>query len=291
MDIATVLLAMSGQSTGRVTRRMAQDARRILDDIQLPEDVLHCLESKQGPGAAPTESTQKQTDRPWVKRRKIEKTRRISLVSDRVLDANVDAMQGPPRSLEPSRIEHVHQTDAASKEALCSLTGQAAGGQIEMRIFPTSLSIHDGFVGWYRRFPISSALSPAVAEAVYADARSPRSELYDTAKRGCKTFGSQHAEPSPLDLYSPRWVRGVGTTKEGLCPICYEVGEVRWYKTKISGEHEYFGSSAIQTDRKEDPAYNYHMQNSHGGSSSRLLCHGIARDLTCPGATTQASRH
>ncbi|CEH17572.1 Protein of unknown function DUF4451 [Ceraceosorus bombacis] len=267
MDIATVLLAMSEQSTGRVTRRMTQNARRILDDIQLPEGVLHCLESKQGDGTAPTESTEKQRDPHSVKRRKIEKTRRISRVSARMFNANIEAMQGPPRTLEPSRTERVPQTDATSKEALCSLTGQAAGGRIEMRIFPTNLSIHDGFVGWYRRFPISSALSPAVAETVYAEARSPGSEMYDAAKRGCKTFGSQHTEPSPLDLYSPRWVRGVGATKEGLCPICYEVGEVRWYKTKISGEHAYFGSAAVQTDRKEDPAYNYHMQNSHGISA------------------------
>ncbi|CAG8594204.1 9136_t:CDS:10 [Funneliformis mosseae] len=47
------------------------------------------------------------------------------------------------------------------------------------------------------------------------------------------------------DMYTPRWVRGVGKSKEGLCPHCEPV---RWLKTKIS-------------------AYWYHLNYQHGISS------------------------
>ncbi|CAG8533328.1 6396_t:CDS:2 [Diversispora eburnea] len=47
------------------------------------------------------------------------------------------------------------------------------------------------------------------------------------------------------DMYTPRWVRGVGKSKEGLCPHCEPP---RWLKTKIS-------------------AYWYHLNYQHGISS------------------------
>ncbi|CAG8590226.1 12231_t:CDS:2, partial [Acaulospora morrowiae] len=47
------------------------------------------------------------------------------------------------------------------------------------------------------------------------------------------------------DMYTPRWVRGVGKSKEGLCPHCEPS---RWLKTKIS-------------------AYWYHLNYQHGISS------------------------
>ncbi|CAG8491018.1 5115_t:CDS:10 [Ambispora leptoticha] len=47
------------------------------------------------------------------------------------------------------------------------------------------------------------------------------------------------------DMYTPRWVRGVGKSKEGLCPHC---NPPRWLKTKIS-------------------AYWYHLNYQHGISS------------------------
>ncbi|KAF8840438.1 hypothetical protein BDN67DRAFT_903536, partial [Paxillus ammoniavirescens] len=58
-----------------------------------------------------------------------------------------------------------------------------------------------------------------------------------------------------LDLYTPRFVKGCGTTKVGLCPICIESpsrggkGESVWLSMKFS-------------------AYNYHLQYGHGISST-----------------------
>ncbi|KAF9511189.1 hypothetical protein BS47DRAFT_1299252 [Hydnum rufescens UP504] len=62
----------------------------------------------------------------------------------------------------------------------------------------------------------------------------------------------------PLDLYTPRFVRGSGGDKVGLCPICIEPverggrGLKMFAKTKVS-------------------AYNYHLQYYHGISSKTGL--------------------
>ncbi|KAJ2872820.1 hypothetical protein GGH93_003719 [Coemansia aciculifera] len=39
---------------------------------------------------------------------------------------------------------------------------------------------------------------------------------------------------SPDDMYTPRWMRGIGKSKEGLCPVCYESGEQNWKRMKCS---------------------------------------------------------
>ncbi|KAF8319436.1 hypothetical protein DL93DRAFT_2053848, partial [Clavulina sp. PMI_390] len=60
-----------------------------------------------------------------------------------------------------------------------------------------------------------------------------------------------NAPSHPLDLYTPRYVKGSGSDKVGLCPICVEPisrggeGTKQFLKTKVS-------------------AYNYHMQYYHG---------------------------
>jgi hypothetical protein len=45
---------------------------------------------------------------------------------------------------------------------------------------------------------------------------------------------------SAYDLYTPRFTKGVGRTKEGICPICFESkerggeGRVEWLSMKFS---------------------------------------------------------
>ncbi|KAF9005244.1 hypothetical protein BDQ17DRAFT_1240714 [Cyathus striatus] len=77
----------------------------------------------------------------------------------------------------------------------------------------------------------------------------------------CSLFNVSHpggvynTPRSALDLYTPRFVRGKGVDKLGLCPICIEPlhrgGDNKrvWLAMKFS-------------------AYNYHMQYAHGVSSS-----------------------
>lgn len=50
---------------------------------------------------------------------------------------------------------------------------------------------------------------------------------------------------SLLDLYSARWMRGVGRGKEALCPVCFEEGRTLYLKSKTS-------------------QYNYHLIHQHG---------------------------
>lgn len=38
----------------------------------------------------------------------------------------------------------------------------------------------------------------------------------------------------PDDMYTPRWMRGIGKSKEGLCPVCFESGVVSWKRMKCS---------------------------------------------------------
>ncbi|KAJ2737332.1 hypothetical protein IW152_000056 [Coemansia sp. BCRC 34962] len=52
----------------------------------------------------------------------------------------------------------------------------------------------------------------------------------------------------PDDMYTPRWMRGIGKSKEGLCPVCFSSGKQNWKRMKCS-------------------AYWYHLNYFHGVSS------------------------
>lgn len=55
-----------------------------------------------------------------------------------------------------------------------------------------------------------------------------------------KTAATWNEPRSPNDLYSPRWQRGIGPKKEGLCPLCDPTNDASksihnmWLKTKTS---------------------------------------------------------
>jgi len=58
---------------------------------------------------------------------------------------------------------------------------------------------------------------------------------------GLKSPGGVYNPPcSVFDLYTPRFVKGRGTTKVGLCPVCVEPpsrggnGEKIWFSMKFS---------------------------------------------------------
>ncbi|KAJ3718319.1 hypothetical protein C8R42DRAFT_585696 [Lentinula raphanica] len=78
--------------------------------------------------------------------------------------------------------------------------------------------------------------------------------LFDKAHPG----GTYNPPRTAFDLYTPRFVKGKGKDKMGMCPICIEEiergGEGRkvWLAMKFS-------------------AYNYHMQYSHGISASSSM--------------------
>lgn len=61
--------------------------------------------------------------------------------------------------------------------------------------------------------------------------------LSDNSKRPAGTYNEPR---DALDLYTPRFVKGCGATKVGLCPICIEIpsrggkGEAVWLAMKFS---------------------------------------------------------
>lgn len=91
-----------------------------------------------------------------------------------------------------------------------------------------------------------------------------------------------NAPSSALDLYTPRYVRGTGGDKVGLCPICVEPierggeGTKMFAKTKVSA---YSTSPPANLTRELDinfgPLSNlvldYHLQYYHGISSKTGL--------------------
>ncbi|KAI0739479.1 hypothetical protein C8Q80DRAFT_1198985 [Daedaleopsis nitida] len=110
------------------------------------------------------------------------------------------------------------------------------------RTFPLRVPIHDNFALFYRRFPVSSVIDEELA-----------------AVKNVKMPRVADAMPNPpredFDLYTPRFVKGKGTSKVGLCPICHEPaarggeGKKVWLSMKFS-------------------AFNYHMQYAHGISAT-----------------------
>ncbi|KAI6018143.1 hypothetical protein BKA83DRAFT_4318788 [Pisolithus microcarpus] len=110
------------------------------------------------------------------------------------------------------------------------------------RHLPAGIPYHPQFSLFYRRFPVSSRIQ--TADGIFVSLGSSSEHP-----------GGQYNPPrSALDIYTPRFVRGCGTSKVGLCPVCAESpsrggrGQCMWLSMKFS-------------------AYNYHMQYWHGISA------------------------
>lgn len=118
------------------------------------------------------------------------------------------------------------------------------------RVFPPDWEINPEFPLLYQRYYVSSSVSPEVLEMLlrginYANVDDKFHAFVDRAQA---VHGAFNKPRSILDLYTPRFVKGVSAQKVGMCPVCYEEGRVKFLKTKFS-------------------AYNYHMQNFHGISA------------------------
>ncbi|KAJ2072432.1 hypothetical protein GGH13_002695 [Coemansia sp. S155-1] len=60
----------------------------------------------------------------------------------------------------------------------------------------------------------------------------------DEPKKGVDIGLLADCEPNIIrsldDMYTPRWMRGIGKSKEGLCPVCYDNGKQNWKRMKCS---------------------------------------------------------
>lgn len=141
------------------------------------------------------------------------------------------------RRMPPSPIEDSDSDDDHGRGSPATTSAQIGLSAFEYpsRSFPPYVQIHSGFPLFYRRFPVSSFQTTRYV---------PRHLNPDSLTAGLgsnRIAGATFNEPRfPLDLYTPRFVKGTGREKVGLCPICVEPEErggqnkKLWLSTKFS---------------------------------------------------------
>ncbi|KAJ3552724.1 hypothetical protein NM688_g4001 [Phlebia brevispora] len=77
--------------------------------------------------------------------------------------------------------------------------------EIPKRTLPSDIPIRAVYPRWYRRFPIPTPVDESTMQLI-----------------GSLAGASYNAPRSQSDLYTPRFVKGRGASKVGLCPICVE---------------------------------------------------------------------
>ncbi|EPQ29918.1 uncharacterized protein PFL1_02591 [Pseudozyma flocculosa PF-1] len=158
-----------------------------------------------------------------------------------------------------SRTEDVGTSERHSATLLSQTTIIPSSGTDAnaIRRFPPGFPIREGFFRFYQRYKISSSLPDDCREEVLLDAHDQQ-DLQEALRRSQERLGTYNEPRSLMDLYTPRFCRGVGMTKEGTARAAdmlqspshfsFEEGTVKFLKTKIS-------------------AYNYHLQYTHGISA------------------------
>lgn len=97
---------------------------------------------------------------------------------------------------------------------------------VPIRTFPQGVHKHPAFPLLYRKFPLCGYVDPQGTHRLTPPGPLPG--------------GHFNAPRSVEDLYTPRFVRGIGRDKAGLCPICYEskerggAGKADWLSMKFS---------------------------------------------------------
>ncbi|KAJ2083252.1 hypothetical protein H4R24_000989 [Coemansia sp. RSA 988] len=108
----------------------------------------------------------------------------------------------------------------------------------------SELLLPEQFVDMYLNAVSEDASVQSVASG--DGALSTRRDMSETASKPRQTDRSDASvldtllgcEPNliraPDDMYTPRWIRGIGKEKEGLCPVCFSNGTLKWRRMKCS---------------------------------------------------------
>ncbi|KAJ9480053.1 hypothetical protein PHBOTO_003801, partial [Pseudozyma hubeiensis] len=201
------------------------------------------------------DAAQGQADHPVDDHRRRSRRLRGSSVKDRDKlqehmdqpDANEDVESDPIRPGSERREKGLGHAVKEEPEDIFEATRAHDRGT---RTFPPHWEVHPEFPLLYQRYSVPSSVSPEVLEMLlrHVDSASVDEKFRDIVNRAHRCHGAFNKPRSILDLYTPRWVKGVSAQKVGMCPVCYEDGKVKFLKTKFS-------------------AYNYHLQNFHGISA------------------------
>ncbi|CAO1619797.1 unnamed protein product [Parajaminaea phylloscopi] len=211
--------------------------------------------------AAPRETAELESGRRMTRslaRSFYQDTAKSAALSDTIVDLiktprvnvkNTSKADAVPAQCEPAspREEAPEKTVDLKTAPLCSDNTIPT----EFRDTPTEVEVRrDKFPGFYQRYPISCHLPLGMRARVYDDSQGSLPPSLRSAAQRCqrRIRGDYNEEAEATNLYTPRFTRGSGLKKEGLCPICYDdpIGprEV-WHRTKVS-------------------AYNYHLSVQHG---------------------------
>ncbi|GJJ14295.1 hypothetical protein Clacol_008559 [Clathrus columnatus] len=167
------------------------------------------------------------TEQPKVKKRKIDSTEKSS-------NNNLKSIQ---KRITKGKSD-VDTTFESIRETPFDLS-------LFRRTFPPDIPIREDYPSFYRQYPIIPYFFPHGCTTSVLAAR--------TTKRSPPSITNEPR--SAYDLYTPRFVKGVGINKVGLCPLCFE-------------PNSRGGNNAIEWLAMKVSAYKYyHLQYVHGISS------------------------
>ncbi|EIW77829.1 hypothetical protein CONPUDRAFT_75615 [Coniophora puteana RWD-64-598 SS2] len=179
--------------------------------------------------------------------------------------------QGKRRRVSgPADKNHTRMSQRGRPSATKSSHTCSSPPVIQQRSFGSTIPVKPEYSLFYRRFPVSPYY---------------KCEGDDTfvLKTRLKSFGgaTYNHPKGVLDLYTPRFVKGIGASKVGLCPICCEPhhrggdGQDVWLSTKFSAfKWSVVGSVPMSQWLIVNQILNfmeslsYHMQYAHGISAT-----------------------
>ncbi|KAF8582393.1 hypothetical protein K439DRAFT_1635327 [Ramaria rubella] len=121
--------------------------------------------------------------------------------------SSISTIRASPQ--EPSVVSLAVEEAGRPSSSITSLTSTSRC----RRTFPSKIPINTAFPLFYRQFPVSSYFYPNEDSDV---------SILATTKTKPAPVAHIYDVHDPYNLYTPRFTRGIGKNKLGMCPICFE---------------------------------------------------------------------